>query len=86
MKIYGYGAIDKLDLSTEKIVEMLSNTGLGKFTIRLEMSENGQHGGIIMNELGGGNSLEGAMFEFEKGYFIAWSCGEYIDTAIFMKK
>ena len=85
MKISGYGAIDELDLSTENIVDMLSKMKLGEFIKRFEMAGVGNHGGIVINELGDGNSLEGAMFEFEKGYFVAWSCGEYIDTAIFIK-
>ncbi|HUV82863.1 MAG TPA: hypothetical protein VMW53_07310 [archaeon] len=78
MKIYSHGTIRELDLSEKNIIENLSNEELGKF-IRKYKIEKARSGSIWSAK------LKGAMYEFEKGFFVVWSCGEYIDYAIFRK-
>lgn len=81
MKISGVSGT--LDLSVDKIKEQirLSDIDAGDYLRFYEMGHGRNHDSFL-----GGTNLEGRMFEFENLFWVAWSCGEYIDTAIFLKE
>ena len=80
-EIKGYGIPGTFDTSTENVVEQVADLGLGAFVKRYEIE--GSSGGNALFSSGG---LEGVMCEFELGFFVVWSCGEYIDWAVFRKQ
>jgi hypothetical protein len=79
--IHGYGAPASFDLSVENVIEQTRGMGLGPYLRRYEID--GGNGG---NALFSSGSLTGAMYEFESAFFVVWSCGEYIDWAVFRKR
>jgi len=79
--IEGYGFLDEFDLSNVNATEFIkkAHKNSGEFVKRYEIDES--FGG---NWTSGG--LKGMMYEFENLFFVVWSCGEYIDGAIFRKE
>lgn len=82
--IRGYGVIHELNLSVSNVKEFLSDIDTGEF-IKKYPIDRSIGGNILGSVFGDGNNLQGAMYEFEKVFFVVWSCGEYIDYALFNK-
>jgi hypothetical protein len=78
--IHGHGSPSSFDLSVDSVTEQTKELDLGAFVRRYEIDTGG--GGSILFSSG---NLTGAMYEFEKAFFVVWSCGEYIDWAVFHK-
>ena len=80
--IKGYGVPEEFELSDKNMKKQGECLGLKGFikTYEIEQSSGGNIVGQFI-----GNSLEGLMGEFENGWLVVWSCGEYIDWAVFNK-
>lgn len=78
--IHGCGSPSSFDLSVENVIAQTSDMGLGSYLRRYEIG--GGKGGNILYSTG---KLSGAMYEFASAFFVVWSCGEYIDWAVFRK-
>jgi len=81
--IHGYGATAEFELSVKNVLQQMKDMGLGAFVRSYDIDN--ASGGNIMGQIAG-MSLDGAMYEFEQAFFVIWSCGEYIDWAIFQKE
>jgi len=80
--ITGYGAPEEFEISEKNFKEEGKGLGLKGF-IKLRKIKKSSGGNIIGQFCG--SNLEGAMAEFENGFLVVWSCGEYIDWAVFEK-
>jgi len=77
-----YSVYDEMSIETEDLVKHFKETVYGKFIKRYEIDDSIGGDSINIASFGG---LDGCMLEFEKAFFVIWSCGEYIDSAIFRK-
>ena len=85
--IYGYGIPREFDLSIKNVTAITKRVykNCGKFIKRYEIDKGG--GGISINMFRPSKDrLTGAMYEFENLFFVVWSCGEYIDSAFFIRE
>jgi len=80
MEIAGIGGT--LDISKENVIKQLDKEGAnqGKFIDFYEMDWGANQDAFL-----GSSKLEGRLYEFENLFWVAWSCGEYIDIAVFPK-
>ena len=81
--IHGYGVPKEFELSVENVLQQTEDMELGTFVRSYDIDN--ASGGNIMGQIAG-MSLDGVMYEFEQAFFVVWSCGEYIDWAIFRKE
>lgn len=80
--LYGHGTLGEFDLSSEKVVDFMSDVDVGPLTATYEIGES--FGGNVLGTFIGAG-LSGRMYEFAKAYFVVWACGKYIDCAVFWK-